>query len=158
MASNVQQNSRGILLVILAMSVFSIQDVLIKFISSNVSLFQILFYRSVIGALLIIIFQRAIGQTIRLWTAYPALSLLRGVFFFFGYSAFYFAQSKMPIANATVLFLVSPFLSLSCRFTFLIAGSGHADGLPCSLVFLELPLLFSQRRANSAGSICYQWE
>ena len=109
MTSNVQQNSRGILLVILAMSVFSIQDVLIKFISSNVSLFQILFYRSVIGALLIIIFQRAIGQTIRLWTAYPALSLLRGVFFFFGYSAFYFAQSKMPIANATVLFLVSPF-------------------------------------------------
>ena len=109
MTKNVQQNSRGILLVILAMSVFSIQDVLIKFISSNVSLFQILFYRSVIGALLIIIFQRAIGQTIRLWTAYPALSLLRGVFFFFGYSAFYFAQSKMPIANATVLFLVSPF-------------------------------------------------
>lgn len=29
--------------------------------------------------------------------------------FFFGYSAFYFAQSKVPIANATVLFLVSPF-------------------------------------------------
>ena len=62
MTSNVQQNSRGILFVILAMSVFSIQDVLIKFISSNVSLFQILFYRSVIGALLIIIFQRALGK------------------------------------------------------------------------------------------------
>jgi drug/metabolite transporter (DMT)-like permease len=29
--------------------------------------------------------------------------------FFFGYSAFYFAQLKVPIANATVLFLVTPF-------------------------------------------------
>ncbi len=94
MTKDVQQNSRGILLVILAMSVFSIQDVLIKFISSNVSLFQILFYRSVIGALLIIIFQRAIGQTIRLWTAYPALSLLRGVFSFLDIQPFILRNLK----------------------------------------------------------------
>ena len=109
MIKDQQQNTRGILLVVSAMSVFAIQDVLIKFLSTDVSLFQILFFRSSLGILLIIIFQRATGRTVKLWTAYPWLSLLRGVLFFLGYSAFYFTQSKIPIANATVLFLVSPF-------------------------------------------------
>ncbi len=105
-----QQNNRGIVLVIVAMTVFSIQDVIIKLLSDDVSLFQILFYRSLLGVLLILGFQKLMGQSIRLWTAYPGLSLYRGVAFFFGYATFYFAQSKVPIANATVLFMVSPFL------------------------------------------------
>ena len=105
-----QQNNRGILLVISAMTIFSVQDVIIKLLSDDVSLFQILFYRSLLGILLILSFQKFIGQPIRLWTAYPGLSLYRGVAFFFGYGTFYFAQSKIPIANATVIFMVSPFL------------------------------------------------
>ena len=105
-----QQNNRGIGLVISAMTIFSVQDVIIKLLSDDVSLFQILFYRSVLGILLILSFQKFMGQPIRLWTAYPGLSLYRGVVFFFGYGTFYFAQSKIPIANATVIFMVSPFL------------------------------------------------
>jgi len=104
-----QQNGRGILLVISAMTIFSVQDVIIKLLSDDVSLYQILFFRSLIGILLILGFQKIIGEPIKLWTAYPGLSLYRGISFFFGYAAFYFAQSKVPIANATVLFLVSPF-------------------------------------------------
>ncbi len=104
-----QQNGRGIVLVISAMTIFSAQDVIIKLLSDDVSLYQILFFRSLIGILLILGFQKIIGEPIKLWTAYPGLSLYRGISFFFGYAAFYFAQSKVPIANATVLFLVSPF-------------------------------------------------
>ncbi|MGB1447292.1 MAG: DMT family transporter [Arenicellales bacterium] len=104
-----QQNGRGIVLVISAMTIFSVQDVIIKLLSDDVSLYQILFFRSLIGILLILGFQKIIGEPIKLWTAYPGLSLYRGIAFFFGYAAFYFAQSKVPIANATVLFLVSPF-------------------------------------------------
>jgi len=102
-------NTRGIYFVISAMLIFSVQDVLIKLLSEDTSLFQILFFRSVLGTLFIILFLKLSGQVIRFGTAYPVLSILRGFMFFFGYSAFYFAQSKMPIANATVLFLVSPF-------------------------------------------------
>ncbi|MEK9785934.1 MAG: DMT family transporter [Gammaproteobacteria bacterium] len=109
MSAGQQQNARGIFLVVLAMSVFAVQDVLIKFLSTDVSLFQILFFRSTLGILLIVMFQRATGKGIKLWTAYPFLSITRGILFFIGYSAFYFTQSKIPIANATVLFLVSPF-------------------------------------------------
>jgi len=102
-------NTRGIYLVISGMIIFSVQDVLIKLLSEDTSLFQILFFRSVFGALLIVFYLKISGQPVRLGSAYPVLSIIRGLLFFFPYSAFYFAQSKMPIANATVLFLVSPF-------------------------------------------------
>ena len=91
------------------MTVFSIQDVLIKFLSDEISLFLVLFVRSIIGITLIIIYLKLAKKELRFGTAYPLLSICRGLLFFFGYSLFYFAQSKVPIANATVLFLVSPF-------------------------------------------------
>ena len=102
-------NNRGILFVILGMTIFSGQDVLIKLLSDDISLFQIQFFRSIGGIVVIIIIQMITRQPIIFATAYPVLSTCRGLMFFIGYSAFYFAQSKMPIANATVLFLVSPF-------------------------------------------------
>ncbi|MFT7532898.1 MAG: drug/metabolite transporter (DMT)-like permease [Gammaproteobacteria bacterium] len=107
--SPIQNNHRGIVFVICAMTVFSVQDVLIKLLSDQVSLFQVLFIRSLVGVFLIAGFLKITGQAVKFGTAYPFLSSLRGVLFFFAYSAFYFAQSKMPIANALVLFLVSPF-------------------------------------------------
>ncbi len=102
-------NRRGTLFVISAMTIFSVQDVLIKLLSEDISLFQILFFRSTVGSVLIISYLKLSGQAVKLGTAYPFLSTCRGLLFFFGYSSFYFAQSKIPIANATVLFLVSPF-------------------------------------------------
>ncbi len=103
------KNTRGILLVITGMTIFSVQDVLIKLLSVDASLFQILFFRSILGILFIILYLKISGQPNKFGTAYPILSTIRGLLFFFAYAAFYFAQSKIPIANATVLFLVSPF-------------------------------------------------
>jgi drug/metabolite transporter (DMT)-like permease len=104
-----QENRRGVILVIVAMTIFSVQDVIIKFLSVDISLFQVLFCRAGIGALLIVVYLKFTGQRVQLGTAYPLLSIIRGLLFFLGYSAFYFGQSKVPIANATVLFLISPF-------------------------------------------------
>lgn len=104
-----KENKLGIILVVVAMTVFAVQDVLIKFLSTEISMFQILFCRSIIGVALISTYLKLSHQPIRFGSAYPFLSTCRGLLFFFGYSAFYFAQSKVPIANATVLFLVSPF-------------------------------------------------
>lgn len=105
----VTNNRQGIVFVICSMTTFAIQDVLIKLLSVDVSMFQILFMRSITGITLIIIYLKVTGKAVVIGTAYPLLSTLRGLLFFCAYSAFYFAQSKVPIANATVLFLVSPF-------------------------------------------------
>ena len=121
-------NRQGILLVVVSMTIFAVQDVLIKFMSTEISMFQILFCRSTIGVVLIAIFLKLTGRPIRFGTAYPLLSICRGLLFFFGYSAFYFAQSKVPLANATVLFLVSPFFITIWRSSFSVARWVTADG------------------------------
>ena len=47
-------NRKGIFLVIGAMTILAIQDVLIKLVSDELSLFQIQFFRSIIGMVLIV--------------------------------------------------------------------------------------------------------
>ena len=108
-------NQRGILFILIGMTISSVQDTLIKLLSDDLSIFQIQFFRSLVGIGVIIMFQIALRQPVVVTTAYPVLSLLRGIMFFGAYSLFYFAQSKIPIANATVLYLSNPF------FTTLIA-------------------------------------
>ena len=50
---------------------------------------------------------------------------MRGALFFFAYSTFYLAQSKMPIATATVLFLVSPFFITILSILFFKSQVGY---------------------------------
>jgi len=95
----VENNRKGIFLVISAMTILSVQDVFIKLVSDELSLFQIQFFRSMIGIALIIAYQKFIHEPVRLTTAYPLLTVCRGFMFFFGYSAFYFAQSKRHISR-----------------------------------------------------------
>jgi drug/metabolite transporter (DMT)-like permease len=104
-----EDDKKGIILVVAAMTIFVVQDILIKFLSDDISVFQIMFCRSIIGVLLISTYLKLSNKPLKFATHYPFLSTCRGLLFFFGYSAFYFAQSKVPIANAMVLFLVSPF-------------------------------------------------
>tara|TARA_B110000503_G_scaffold57288_1_gene91702 strand:+ start:1366 stop:2307 length:942 start_codon:yes stop_codon:yes gene_type:complete len=104
-----EDDKKGIILVVAAMTIFVVQDILIKFLSDDISMFQIMFCRSIIGVLLISTYLKLSNKPLNFGTNYPFLSTCRGLLFFLGYSAFYFAQSKVPIANAMVLFLVSPF-------------------------------------------------
>ena len=140
----VHNNRRGTLFLVLGMTVISIQDMLIKLLSDDLSIFQIQFFRSTLGIIYIILFQKIARQPVILTTAYPALAILRGLMFFFAYSAFFFAQSKMPIANATVLLLVSPFFITILSIFFFRSQVGYRRWLTmivgfCGVVFICQP-------------------
>ena len=134
-------NRKGIFFVIGAMTILAIQDVLIKLVSDELSLFQIQFFRSTIGIAVIIGYQVIIHEPIRLTTAYPLLTVCRGLMFFFGYSAFYFAQSKMPIATMTVLFLVSPFFITLTSIYFFKSHVGYRRWISILIGFLGVVLI-----------------
>ena len=140
----VHNNRRGTLFLVLGMTVISIQDILIKLLSDDLSIFQILFFRSTLGIIYIILFQKITRQPVILTTAYPALAIFRGLIFFFAYAAFFFAQSKMPIANATVLLLVSPFFITILSIFFFRSQVGYRRWLTmivgfCGVVFICQP-------------------
>jgi len=98
----------GIILIIAGMSLFSIQDLLIKVLAEHGSLLQIYVLRGVIGGLVILGYLYITGRPIRFGTAYPLLTVIRSTFFFVGFMSFYISLSLMPIAEATALFFISP--------------------------------------------------
>ncbi len=103
-------NPKGIVLILLAMMVFSVQDSLMKYIYSFVSLYEIYLVRTLVSFVLILLFLKLTKRPIVFKTQYPRLTFCRVILFFFGFSSFYISLTVMPLATATALFFVTPFL------------------------------------------------
>ena len=101
-------NQVGIVLIILGMSLFAFQDVLIKSMAPTASLMQILFFRGVIGTLLLSVFFYFTNRQINFSSSYPAMAIARGILFFVGFTSYYVSLTLIPLAEATSLFFISP--------------------------------------------------
>ena len=139
-----EKNRTGVFLIIIGMTIFSIHDSFIKVLSTDISLIQIQFVRSSIAVLTILIYLKLTKQPFVFRTGYPFLTLVRGLLSFFGYSAFYLAQSKMPIANISVLFLTSPFFITIISIYFFDSRVGWRRWLSmvigfCGVIFICNP-------------------
>ncbi len=123
------------------MTISSIQDTLIKLLSDDLSIFQIQFFRSLLGIGVIILVQIVLRQPVMFTTAYPVLSILRGIMFFCLYSLFYFAQSKIPIASATVLYLANPFFTTLIAILLFKSNVGYKHWLIIIVGFFGVVLI-----------------
>jgi len=103
-------NPKGIILILLAMIVFSVQDGIMKHIFSFVSLYEVYLIRTVVSFLLILVFLKLTKKPIVFKTQYPLLTFCRVILFFFGFSSFYISLTVLPLGFATALFFVTPFL------------------------------------------------
>jgi len=103
-------DQRGIACIVLGMSLFSIQDLLIRNLAEDGSLTQIMFARGLVGGVLLLFFLRLTNRPIQFGSAFPLLAFVRVTLFFAGFLCFYFALSFMPLAEATSLFFISPAL------------------------------------------------
>ena len=118
-------NPRGIILILLAMLVFSVQDGIMKHIYSFVSLYEVYLIRTVVSFSLIIIFLKLTKKPIIFKSQYPLLTYCRVVLFFFGFSSFYVSLAVLPLSTATALFFVTPFLITIFAHFFLKEEIGH---------------------------------
>ena len=98
----------GILLILVGMSFFSFQDLLIKFIILKASLIQILVFRAFLGSFILINFLYFTKKPIKLGSAYPLIAISRGILFFVGFTLFYISLTKIPLAEANSLFFINP--------------------------------------------------
>ena len=103
-------NPKGILYILLAMMVFSVQDGIMKHIYNFVSLYEVYLIRTVISFALILIFLILTKKPIVFKSKYPLLTFFRVILFFFGFSSFYISLTVLPLGTATALFFVTPFL------------------------------------------------
>jgi drug/metabolite transporter (DMT)-like permease len=108
--STKNNNPKGILLILLAMMVFSVQDTIMKYIYNFVSLYEVYLIRTLVSFFLILLFLKLTKKPIVFKTQYPLLTFCRVILFFFGFSSFYISLTVLPLATATALFFVTPFL------------------------------------------------
>ena len=108
--SKKNNNPKGIILILIAMMVFSVQDGIMKHIYNIVSLYEVYLIRTVVSFTLILIFLILTKKPIVFKSQYPILTLCRVILFFFGFSSFYISLTVLPLGTATALFFVTPFL------------------------------------------------
>jgi len=98
----------GISFIVLSMACLSVNDALIKFLSDDYPLHQIVFIRSLIGILITLVLVRLEGGFRILKTSRPGLHLLRGLLLVVSNLAFFLGLAAMPLAEATAIFFVAP--------------------------------------------------
>ena len=103
-------NPKGIVFILIAMMVFSVQDGIMKHIYNFVSLYEIYLIRTVVSFVLILLFLIITKKPIVFKSQYPLLTFTRVILFFFGFSSFYVSLTVLPLGTATALFFVTPFL------------------------------------------------
>jgi drug/metabolite transporter (DMT)-like permease len=110
-------NSKGIILIMIAMSLFAMQDSLIKFIFEQSALYEIFFGRYLVAAILLFCYIKFRGQKVTLKTHYPILTIVRVILHFFAFSFFFISLTYMQLATANALFFSCPFfVSIFAKF------------------------------------------
>ena len=103
-------NPKGIILILFGMLIFSVQDSIMKYIYSFVSLYEVYLIRTSVSFIIILLLLKITRKPIIFKTQYPILTFCRVVLFFFGFSSFYISLTVLPLITATALFFVTPFL------------------------------------------------
>ena len=103
-------NPKGIILILLGMLIFSVQDSIMKYIYSFVSLYEVYLIRTSVSFIIILLLLKITRKPIVFRTQYPILTFCRVILFFFGFSSFYISLTVLPLVTATALFFVTPFL------------------------------------------------
>ncbi|MBS38328.1 MAG: EamA family transporter [Thiotrichales bacterium] len=109
----------GIACLIGAVSIFTIQDTTIKWLSDVFPLHEIVFIRAAIAALIMLVLIQAEGGIRLLRTARPGLHTLRGLLVVITNSCFFAAIAVMPLADAVAIFFVAPLLITALSTVFL---------------------------------------
>ena len=102
--SKKNNNPRGIILILIAMMVFSVQDGIMKHIFNFVSLYEVYLIRTLVSFGLILTFLKLKNKKIVFKTQYPLLTFCRVILFFFGFSSFYISLTVLPLGLQQLYF------------------------------------------------------
>ena len=109
-ASRVATNdpTLGIIFITVAMTCITVNDMMIKLLSGNYPLHQMVFFRSIIGITVSLALVQMEGGWHILRTDRPWLHLVRGLLLVVANLTFFAALAVLPLGDATALFFVAP--------------------------------------------------
>ncbi len=105
-----KSNLAGIGFVCLGVAVFAVQDVILKALSGDYPISQMLLIRSVVALPLLVAWLMVRQPDLKLATHRPMLNLLRCVLNFLAFFSFYLAVAAMPLAEAVAIAFSAPII------------------------------------------------
>lgn len=100
---------KGIGFLVAGVTVFSVQDVIIRFLSAGYPAHEIVFLRTLVAMLPLLIILRLEGARLALGPGQPyLLMVLRGLAGFASYTTYYMALTVLPFAQTVALVYTSP--------------------------------------------------
>ena len=106
--ASLNPNTLGILCLIGALGSLTISDSIIKWVSDDMPLHQITFWRSCFAMIAVMLIVQLEGGLARLKTERPVLHLLRGSMLVLANMFFFVGLAAMPLAETVVLFYTAP--------------------------------------------------
>jgi S-adenosylmethionine uptake transporter len=108
MSASQENPTIGILFIVFGMACISVNDVLIKSMSGDYPLHEIVFFRSFFGILFSFVILHFEGGIALLRTRRPLLHAVRALLVVMANMTFYAALVVMPLATTTALYFVAP--------------------------------------------------
>ncbi len=114
----------GVLFLCAGITIFSLQDVAVKWLSGDYAVTEIVFVRSLIGVPLLLMLVGIDRSALTLKSRHPWLNLLRSSLMFVSYVSFYLALSALSLAETVAIAFSSPMFITLFSVIFLGATVG----------------------------------
>ncbi|QPC84561.1 DMT family transporter [Phototrophicus methaneseepsis] len=106
----ISDNLRSIVFISLAMLIFSLQGIAVKWIGGDYSIMEIVLFRSVIAMPITIVLYRLEGGRGLPKTQQPILEYVRGFFLFLSYTTAFMALAALPLAEVDAIRFSGPLM------------------------------------------------
>ena len=104
-----ENNFLAIAYILMGMTAFAFQDTAVRLLAVDISILQVMFARSVIAIVLLVLFFYFTGQKLIWTTHYPKLTIFRTIMFIFAFVFYYIGLAYLSFAVTTALFFTAPF-------------------------------------------------
>lgn len=103
-------NTRGVGFLVLAMLIFSLQDIAVKGIGGDYSVMEIVTFRSIVAMPCTLLLFRLEGRWGWPTTQQPRLESLRGIFLFLSYTTHFMGLAALPLAEIAAIKFSGPLM------------------------------------------------
>jgi drug/metabolite transporter (DMT)-like permease len=134
------RQTRGMLSVAAGVSVFSVQDAIVKGLSGTYPVHEIVVLRSFV-ALPILLLAALAEERGKLRIHRPGLHLLRSLLLYVSYTTYYLALAHLPIAETVALYFSSPFFVAALSLPLLGERVGMRSWIAITIGFLGVVLI-----------------
>ena len=119
LSQNLGHNAQGVGFLVLALLIFSLQDVAVKWIGGDYPILEIVLFRSLTALPLTLLFFRLEGGRGLPSTTRPGLETVRGLCYFFSYTTYFMGLAALPLADIAAIKFSGPLMITALSVLFL---------------------------------------